>query len=93
MSIKSKLSRWIDRALRMPTCEEVEALAYDFLEQNLDAKTERRMLRHFRLCPPCMRFIEAYRRTRDAGRGLPAPKLDSAFQEHLMKLFQKDGKS
>ncbi len=32
MSIKSKLSRWIDRALRMPTCEEIEALAYDFLE-------------------------------------------------------------
>lgn len=90
MSIRSKIFRAIDRVLGLPTCEEVEGFAYDFLEGKLDAMTEKKLLKHFKLCPPCMRFIEAYRRTREASRAEPAPRLDPAFQEHLLKLFLKD---
>ncbi len=92
MSIRSKISRLIDRSLGLPTCEEVEALAYDFLEGQLDAKTEKALHRHLKLCPPCLRFIEAYRRTRATGREEPPPPLDPVFKDHLLELFKKEAK-
>lgn len=92
MSIRSKIGRFIDRSLGLPTCEEVEALAYDFLDGQLDAKTEKALLRHLKLCPPCVRFMEAYRRTRAAGREEAPPPLDPAFKDHLLELFKKETK-
>ncbi|HKY61846.1 MAG TPA: zf-HC2 domain-containing protein [bacterium] len=92
MSIRSKISRFIDRSLGLPTCEEVEALAYDFLEGRLDPKIEKALLRHLKLCPPCVRFMEAYRKTRAAGPEASPPPLDPVFKDHLLELFKKDSK-
>ncbi len=89
MSIRTKISGSIDRLLGLPVCEEVEALAYDLLEGRLDPKVEKQVLRHLKLCPSCMRFMEAYRRTRQLGRAEPRPELHPAFKEHLLKLFKK----
>lgn len=88
MSVKTKLEKWLFRVMRLPPCEDIEEFSYDFLEGKLDSATQRLVERHLRLCPPCLRFMESYRRSRALGAQERPPPLDPEFTEHLLKLFQ-----
>lgn len=85
MSVKTLTMKLMFRMMRLPTCQEVEEFAYDFLDGKLEEKTLRAVEKHLRFCKSCRRFIESYRRIRAAGFLRKAPALDPEFKE---KMFQ-----
>ena len=89
MTVKTKLERILFRSLRLPTCQELEEFAYDFLEGHLDPTTNRKVERHLKLCGPCQRFIEVYRRTRALRPDEEPPPLDETFKEELLGFLLK----
>ena len=92
MSIKHKMIRTMFGLMGLPTCEEVEQFAYDFLEGALDSPTMKAVERHLTACKSCQRFIAAYRKTAALGKTFQRPSLDPEFKENLLEfLFQKAG--
>jgi anti-sigma factor RsiW len=89
MTVKTKLEKILFRSLRLPTCQELEEFAYDFLDGNLHPATNRKVERHLKLCAPCQRFIAAYRRVRALSPGEEPPPLDETFKEELLRFFLK----
>ncbi|MFO1518051.1 MAG: zf-HC2 domain-containing protein [bacterium] len=88
MSISTKIERVMCRVLRIPTCEELEAFAYDFLEGKLDPVLEKKVERHLKICVPCQKFMAAYRRARALGSE-ELPPLDPAFKGELLQFLIK----
>ncbi|MBI1909843.1 MAG: zf-HC2 domain-containing protein [Deltaproteobacteria bacterium] len=92
MSVKHKMIRAMFGLMGLPTCEEVEQFAYDFLEEALDSSTMKAVGRHLRACKNCQRFIAAYRKTAALGKMFEKPQLDPEFKESLFEfLVQKAG--
>lgn len=89
MSLRTKLEKLLFRTLRMPTCEEVEGFSYDFLEGRLDSKTTRKVERHLKMCPHCIRFMEAYRKVRALGSKEEVPPLEAEFKEEIFRFLVK----
>lgn len=87
MLAKSLMARGMFAVMGLPTCEEVEKFAYDFLEGLLDPKMARRVERHLKACKNCKRFILSYRKTRELGRSLSAPPLDPEFKERIFQFL------
>lgn len=83
------------RVMALPTCQELEEFAYDFLEGRLPTETTHKIERHMKLCRNCLRFIESYRRIKMAGPAVKLPPLDPEFKEKLFEvlLLQKQGPS
>lgn len=92
MSVKHKMIRMMFGLMGLPTCEEVEQFAYDFLEGALDSRTIMSVERHLKACKNCQRFIAAYRKTVALGKTFEKPTLDPEFKENLFEfLVQKTG--
>ncbi|MBI2067105.1 MAG: zf-HC2 domain-containing protein [Deltaproteobacteria bacterium] len=92
MSIKHKMIRAMFGLMGLPTCEEVEQFAYDFLEGSLDSSTMKAVERHLKACKNCQRFIAAYRKTAALVKTFQRPMLDPEFKEKLFEfLVQKAG--
>ena len=92
MSVKHKMIRAMFGLMRLPTCEEVEQFAYDFLEGVLDSKTMKAVEWHLKACKNCKRFIAAYQKTASLGKTFKKPSLDPEFKENLFEfLMQKAG--
>lgn len=89
MSFKHKLERIYFEWRGAVTCQEMENLAYDFLEGKLDERTTRAIEKHMKLCPPCISFIESYRRVKALGDHEPPPPLAPEFKTHLKKFFEE----
>lgn len=83
MSVKTKMMRWMFKMMGMPTCEEVEHLAYDYLDNKLDVHTLKTLERHLIFCKNCHHFIDSYRKAKMAGSTMPTPPLDEEFKKHL----------
>jgi anti-sigma factor RsiW len=92
MSIKTKFIGAMFAMMHLPTCEEVEQFAYDFLEGTLDSPTLKAVERHLKACKNCQRFMKAYRKTAALGKTFAKPKLDPEFKQNLFEfLVQKAG--
>lgn len=89
MSVKTKMMRWMFKLMGLPTCEEVEQLAYDYLDGTLDEKTRRTLERHLMPCKNCRRFIESYRKTKAAAAHLQGPPLDPEFKNYLADFLKQ----
>jgi anti-sigma factor RsiW len=61
-------------------CVEVVELVSDYLDDELDAETRRRVEEHLALCPPCRIYVEQVRETVQALGALPA----GALPEHAV---------
>lgn len=72
----------------LPSCEEVDQFAYDFLEGRLDLKTTRQVERHLETCKNCQRFMASYRKTRALGQSPLTVTLDPDFKEKMLELFR-----
>lgn len=93
MGLKPLMKRAMFSMMGLPTCEEVEQFAYDFLEGSLDPKTKRQVEWHLKACRNCKRFISAYRKIRGLGPTLERPPLDPEFKENIVRfLIQKRAK-
>ncbi len=91
MSVKALTMKLMFRMMGLPTCQEVEEFAYDFLDGKLDEKTLRAVEKHLRFCKSCRRFIESYRRMRAAGSLRKAPSLDPEFKEKMFQYLTRGG--
>jgi hypothetical protein len=87
MSIKHRIARFYFKLRGIPTCAEIEDLAYDFLDGSLDEKLMKAIEKHMKLCPPCIPFIESYRRIKEMGAREESPPLTPDFKQHLKKMF------
>lgn len=67
MSVFDRLVHKLRGLLTCP-CKEVETLLFDYTQGNLDADTARRLEKHLGDCPPCLQYVETYRKTIGACR-------------------------
>lgn len=77
------------RLFHVLTCEEVEKLCYDFLEDRLGRVLSFRINVHMLTCWRCLKFIQSYRTTRDLGKLLPRPALDPDFKAAMTDFLLK----
>lgn len=76
--------------MKLPTCEEVERFAYDFLDQNLDNKTLQAVERHLRFCKNCQKFIKSYRLMVKKIKLAPPPPLEKEFKEKMLAFLKTE---
>ncbi|HEX8875493.1 MAG TPA: zf-HC2 domain-containing protein [Phycisphaerales bacterium] len=60
------------------TCRELIDFIADYLEQRLDAEQLRDFERHLTVCPSCVNYLAAYRRTVQLGKQALAPTEEPA---------------
>ena len=75
----------------LPTCEEVDQFAYDFLEGQLDPETTRQVERHLKTCKNCQKFIESYGRVAKQARLETPPPLDIELREKMFQFLKNKG--
>ncbi len=74
-------------------CKECFDLLMDYLEDNLESETQKKLDQHFAACLPCLNFLESYRdcskmaqQLRDQQVEIPEElenRLKSFLQEHM----------
>lgn len=89
MSLITKIKWMMFKATRKPLCREVEQLAYDYLDEKLDPKTEKAINTHLKACQNCQRFTESYRTVKEKTSPPLPPPLDSDFKEMLYQFLVK----
>lgn len=70
-------------------CDRAGELALDFLEGQLPEDKRRRIEKHMRDCPPCLQFIETYRKTGQLCRKALMSKAPREFASRL-KAFLRE---
>ncbi len=94
MSVKTAMMRLMFRMMGLPTCEEVDQFAYDFLDGKLEASLVRAIERHLRFCKSCQKFIASYRLVALQAKPVTPPPLDTEFKERMFEfLRQKRGET
>lgn len=91
MSAKTLTMKLMFRMMGLPTCEEVDQLAYDFLEGGLDSKTTRQLELHLKTCKNCQRFMASYRKMRALGKSPLTITLHPEFKEKMLEYLSKMG--
>lgn len=76
------------RMMGLPTCEEVDGFAYDYLDGKLDTKLVAMVERHLKYCKSCQKFIKSYRSTTEAKLTTPPP-LDPEFREKMFEFLRQ----
>ena len=89
MFAKTLIMKLMFRMMGIPTCEEVDQFAYDFLAGQLDAKITHQVKRHLKTCKNCQKFMVSYRKTYALAQNLPPPTLDSEFKEKMFEFLSK----
>ena len=78
-------------------CDELVELVTEFLDGDLDAETERRVVDHLALCDGCTTYVEQFRTTVDELGHLPAERvaeLPEEARDALLTAFRRQrGKS
>lgn len=57
-------------------CSEVQRLLFDYAQGNLEEEKARRLEKHLSDCPPCLEFVESYKKTVSACRQHGKPKTE-----------------
>lgn len=70
------------------TCEDVIGMLLEYLEAQLDAATLAAFERHLAVCPPCVAYLNTYRKTREvtgaAGRVEMPAEMKTRVREFLL---------
>lgn len=93
MSAKTLAMKMMFRMMGLPTCEEVDQFAYNFLEGQLNPKTTHQVERHLKTCKNCRRFMESYRKIRSLGQSPSSIVLDPEFKEKMLEFLTRKGGS
>lgn len=72
------------------SCDRAGDLAVDFLEGQLSEKTRERIEQHMRKCPPCLKFMETYRKTTDICRRVLIKKAPTEFADRLRDFLRQN---
>jgi anti-sigma factor RsiW len=70
------------------TCEDVVGMLLEYLETRLDEPTLAALERHLEACPPCVAYLNTYRRTRElaatSGRVEMPDEMKTRLREFLL---------
>ncbi len=73
------------------TCRECVDLLQDYLDSNLDPETLKQLDEHFKLCPPCVHFLDTYRSYLTMGTQLRDQQVQVPHEmEDRLKSFIRD---
>lgn len=82
------LKKWMMKLMRMPTCEEIERFAYDYLEGRLDPGLVKKFERHLKGCDNCEKFVRTYREVARPERLKQKIPLDPEFEARLIRFLK-----
>ena len=90
MRLESLIHGILLRTFQLLTCDQMERLSYDFLEEQLPKYRMAQIHLHLMTCPQCLRFMRSYRKTRALNEHLPRPKLDPQFKESMLQFLMAE---
>ena len=62
------------------TCRELIGFLADFLDGSLPEDRRLEFARHLEVCPPCVQYVDSYRKTIELGREALRPTGDAAAE-------------
>lgn len=72
-------------------CQECLDLLVDFLDENLEPETQKKLDEHLSACPPCLHFIKSYRSCTDMAGMLRDQRVEIPQEVQLrLKSFLKE---
>ena len=89
MFVKTAMMKFMFRMMRLPTCEEVDRFAYDFLDGVLEPQVLKSIEKHLRFCKSCQKFISSYRLIAAKAKPVLPPPLDAEFKEKMFEFLRK----
>lgn len=92
MSVKTAMMKFMFRIMGLPTCEEVDGFAYDYLDGKLDTKLVAMVERHLKYCKSCQKFIESYRLIVVQAKPFDPPPLEPEFKEKMFEFLRQHRK-
>ena len=91
MSMKLIKDLW-KRLLRPDACSHTKKLLFEFVEGELTPETHHKLEKHIGTCPPCLDYVNSYRRTivMTHHHGLPEDPMPPALKEKLCEFIKQN---
>ena len=70
-------------------CDDAADLLVDFLEKSLPPEVQQRLLSHMESCPPCLHFVETYRKTTTLCRQSLLQKAPTEVSDRLFSFLRQ----
>lgn len=86
--MKRLFRAWMMKMMRLPSCQEVEQFAYDYLEGQLEVGLVAKFERHLDGCKTCHRFIESYRKVARPAELAQHIPLDPDFEARVIEFLK-----
>lgn len=86
--------RWLrslmTRLMGLPSCEEIVAFSYAYLEGDLDPEVTAKFERHLGNCRNCLRFVESYRQIAKPKRLTHIIPIDPDFELRATEFLKQE---
>ena len=89
----SRLTGIFRRQDKEPDCEEVRSLSSDYIDEELDEPTKKRVGSHLSKCGPCDAFMRTLRATVNLLRATPKRDAPDGFRERVRKAIREESPS
>jgi len=91
---QQKIRVILDRILHLGGfgCTDTERLLFELVEGELDSETQKKLERHLSDCPPCLRYVESYRKTIELTHlhCRPADQMPADLQHKLEEFIRQN---
>ncbi len=67
------------------SCIEVQEVSYEYSEGIVIGRRQRRIKRHLKICPHCMRFTVSYRAVRFLGRTMHPERMSEEQKQKILE--------
>ncbi len=72
-------------------CREVRDLSSDYIEDELDEESRKRISKHLAWCPPCSAFVNTLRATVNMLRSTPRHDAPEGFPDRVRDAVRNEG--
>ncbi|MEE9284840.1 MAG: zf-HC2 domain-containing protein [Dehalococcoidia bacterium] len=86
----AKLIRMFRRKSNDLDCDEVQDLASDYVDKELEEPVLAKVRRHLSFCPPCQSFMDSFGKTVRLLRSMPKEKAPDAVRQRIIEQTRKD---
>jgi anti-sigma factor RsiW len=70
------------------TCKQMTDLLLDYLNDRLSPAVKRDLQRHLRICPDCVHFLNTYKKTVAAARGVHPQEIPPRVRTNILKFLR-----
>jgi len=71
------------------SCKEITDLVLDYLNDNLTPGIKREFMKHLRLCPDCVSFLNTYKKTVAAAGTIKPEQVPAKVRENALAFLRK----